>query len=129
MNPAVDAGFPAPTVKQVLDTLVRVLNQNNDQSRLLWQVISALRGPDAPHLDNLKFQTTAAIRAALGIRFTGIVRNSAQPIGADKVASYLSSTMAGVAETVHKSFPDVQDHFLAHYAEALHALKSLGYIK
>lgn len=128
-NPPVDAGFPAPTVKQVLDTLVRVLNQNNDQSRLLWQVISALRGPDSPQMDSLKFNTTATIRGALGITYSGIIRNPAKPFGSEHVCFDLLNTRISVGKTVARSFPNAQEHFTYHYAEALWALKSLGYIK
>ena len=51
-----------------LERTVHFLNTASDvQSRKLWAVLTALRGPDSD-IGNDKYSTTAVIRHAIGLR-------------------------------------------------------------
>lgn len=51
-------------VRDVLAEIDNLLHKDNDDSRALWDILSALRGPDSLGDDDLKVSTTAIIRSA-----------------------------------------------------------------
>lgn len=51
-----------------LKRIVRFLNKGDGGSRRLWDVLSALRGPDLEDSEEIKNCTTAVIRAAIGMK-------------------------------------------------------------
>jgi hypothetical protein len=122
----VDSQPSLPTVRQTLDTVVRVLNGPN--GRQLWHILTALRGPDNGSI-SLKSTTTAEIRGAIGIKgfFTGAVCTNYGAFGKD-----IQGEPVNIRDTIFQKLRDqydVESHFAYHYAEALIALKQLGYIK
>lgn len=54
------------TMKQVLKAVVAKLNEGSDESKNLWKVLSALRGPDDEY-SSKKVATTAVIRWKIGL--------------------------------------------------------------
>lgn len=55
------------TVKAILDPVVEFLNQDNNESQELWNILTALRGPDNED-SILKSLTVARIRYAIGLK-------------------------------------------------------------
>jgi hypothetical protein len=116
-----------PTVNQVIDTIVRVLNGPRDQAKQLWDVLTILRGPDNDD-SALKAVTTAPLRGAIGLNpgtGTGAIINHDDPFG--------KNVESGI-EDYHRIMDKLtrigaQPHFAAHYRLALLTLKSLGYVK
>jgi hypothetical protein len=120
MSPA--SSNPAPTVKQALSVVVAVLNGLRAEAKPLWDILTALRGPDDGNPD-LKQITTATVRGAIGIMSggnTGAIVSNQRPFGADLDRFLLTDRL----QNEHKA----AYHFVSHYREALIALKSLGYI-
>jgi hypothetical protein len=119
-------GDSVPAVKDVLDLVVKTLNGKNGKQ--LWQVLTALRGPDNGHTE-MKNITTAEIRGALGIKgyYTGAITHTNGAFGKE-IDSDLHSE---IFSTLKRKFGSaaVEYHFVDHYADALKALKELGYIK
>lgn len=56
--------------KQELARIVDFLNNNGEQSRKLWDVLSALRGPDSDNSTE-KFISTEVIRDYIGLKDAG----------------------------------------------------------
>lgn len=57
--------------KQMLDAVVKFLNVEDEESTMLWNILTALRGPDSEDF-RLKLDTTARLRHAIGLRsYTG----------------------------------------------------------
>lgn len=52
--------------KKLLKSIVDLLNENNEASKSLWDVLTALRGPDDNN-GKLKDLTTTRIRGAIGM--------------------------------------------------------------
>ena len=112
-----------PTVKQVIDTVVRVFNGPRAEAKLLWDILTALRGPDSND-DDLKAITTAPIRGVIGIKSagnTGVIVSDARPFGTDLDFYVIVDQLM----REHKA----QAHFASHYRAAVAALKQLGYVK
>lgn len=123
-------GFPMPTVRQIIDALVRVLNEGPvTDAELLWNLITILRGPDSSD-DKLKEDTVAAIRGVLGLTYRNIVVTHRSPVGIESVdPNRPLDTRLNVRIKVEEKYPKAQSHFVTHYTNALIALKRLGYIK
>ena len=63
------AQTPVTNVRQLLDTIVTVLNGPRTKAKQLWDVLTALRGPDSDSdSSQLKDLTTARIRGAIGLK-------------------------------------------------------------
>lgn len=56
-----------PWMKE-LKRIMKFLHRDDDQSKNLWHVLTALRGPDEGSFD-VKDATTAVLRHALGLRY------------------------------------------------------------
>jgi predicted nucleic acid-binding Zn finger protein len=110
-------------VKQLVNQIVTVLKGPRSEAKQLWDILTALRGPDDGNTE-LKEITTSAIRAAIGLgqNSVGALVSSSRPFGADFDLS---------AELTHELLANykAQYHFALHYWQALQALKQLGYIK
>jgi hypothetical protein len=112
--------------KQMLDSIISFLNNAPyEESRQLWDVLTALRGPDDNNT-SLKSITTARIRGVLGLRpngAAGAVVDDGVPIHND-ASGY--DMFYKLKETVDNT---VSYHFAKHYAYAVATLRALGYIK
>lgn len=53
-----------PTLREALDYIDNILVQQDETSQQLWAVMTALRGPDNPEKDNLKYNGTIFVRRA-----------------------------------------------------------------
>jgi predicted nucleic acid-binding Zn finger protein len=117
-------------VKQLVDQIVTVLKGPKFEAKQLWDILTALRGPDDGNI-KLKEITTAAIRAAIGLgqNSVGAVVSSLRPFGADFDLS--ADFTPGYHKLMHELLANykAQHHFVLHYRQALQALKQLGYIK
>jgi hypothetical protein len=106
---------------QLLDRLVTALNQQGKASEDLWNIVTALRGPDNDH-NHLKELTTQRIRAAIGLRegFTGGVF-LARP-------SALSTDEIATRNRYFETDELIEHHFKVHYYRAVDAISRLyGY--
>ena len=99
--------------KRLIDELVKFLNEpdpypNFRARTAVWNVLTALRGPDS---DNyvVKTRSTSALRGAIGLTGYGL-------------------TIAVVRKKpLVRSAGDVSNHFNLHYVNAVDALRALGY--
>jgi hypothetical protein len=117
-------------VKQLVDQIVTVLKGPRSEAKQLWDILTALRGPDDCNIE-LKEITTAAIRAAIGLgqNSVGAVVNSSRPFGADlNLSADFTPDYYKLQELLVDDYK-AQYHFVIHYRQALQALKQLGYIK
>lgn len=55
-----------PLLKQIVD----FLNVADDESKKLWDILTALRGPDSD-IDDIKYATTSVIRKTIGLTCEG----------------------------------------------------------
>lgn len=117
------APAPTQTAKQMIDSIVVFLNnRTREESRQLWDVLSALRGPDSDDSHMLKDVTTARLRGAIGLRQQSFaVVSYSEPIYKDVSGWDMSDSL--------KNSHNAQHHFAKHYSNAVQALKALGYIK
>ena len=53
--------------RKMLEAIVTFVNVHDEHSKNLWNVLSALRGPDEDNLGHVKFDTTGVIRHTVGI--------------------------------------------------------------
>lgn len=126
---------------RVILDLVTVLNDNNLESRLVWNIITALRGPDNRNY-GAKDVTTARIRAAIGIASSyhssstvnGATINHA-PIDATLLSGFggfknlrLTDLANAYNQKARHSKQDVLAHFAGHVFDALEALVKMGFI-
>lgn len=107
------------TCSDVLEIIDVFLNKNNDESKTLWAVLTALRGPDNNEQGLLKDTTTA------------VIRTKAFPKTAIRYLNGESTTFGAIfAPKKRKFHPSLKinsfDHFLAH---AKAAAKALNLIK
>jgi hypothetical protein len=70
--------MPDRSFRLLLQQVVEFLNVNDDESSKLWNVLSALRGPDCPDPTasndyNVKLATTSVIRHAIGLRWRNVL--------------------------------------------------------
>ena len=118
-----------PTVNQVIDTVVRVLNGPRDEAKQLWDILTILRGPDNDD-GYLKVITTAPLRGAIGIRpgASGAIVNNSKPFAANLDVTEGGQDWYPMLDTLAKKH-NAQYHFSVHYRAALNTLKRLGYVK
>ena len=79
------AQTPVTNVRQLLDTIVTVLNGPRTEAKQLWNVLTALRGPDSDS-SYLKDLTTARIRGAIGLKDGnggGAIVSNNKPFGSE----------------------------------------------
>lgn len=116
--------------KSLIDQIVVLLNSG--EGRTFWNVISALRGPDSGD-ESLKYDTTATLRAAIGIEPGAcgltVADKRTEPLGLDAADPERQYGYIKVSDEVRNRFEKAQTHFVNHYGNALIALKKLGYIK
>lgn len=114
--------------RKAIDHVVKVLNGGGNESRLLWHVLTALRGPDNDD-DIVKLRSTARLRGAIGL----------VSVGRDGFVS------AVVAYDKPRRFHPIQDsdedtsfvgpnafvplHFRRHFNLGVAALEELDYIE
>jgi hypothetical protein len=111
------------TALEVLDIIDTLLARENRESRYLWNVLTALRGPDSED-EPLKVATTAGIRTA-----TFPLTAAA----ALTLSEGLTSRFANGALFGHRPVIDVTQkgkgdslHFWRHVVDAAHTLKKIG---
>jgi hypothetical protein len=110
------------TAKSVLESVVSVLNSDTDDAGILWDILTALRGPDNSD-DKVKNKTTARIRHVIGLKSStrsGAITNTEKPVGANQI-TYFWATLDAVRTHV-----SAEPHFLSHYTKALIGLRKLG---
>lgn len=109
------------TAKQVLEELDETLStMDTYESRALWNILTALRGPDMNDLDGeIKYETTAIVRA----------RALPKTAAADNLGVIsLGATFRQEAKQVHIT-PAVEEagwHFVTHIKRAVRALGEMG---
>lgn len=111
------------TVK-LIEQIVESLNFQDEESRNLWYVLTALRGPDNEG-SALKAETTAKLRRAIGLNASifAIVSNENPP------ESHRDYDVVTRELSKNNSFIRYEYHFVNHYALGVRALLDLGIIK
>jgi hypothetical protein len=125
------AQTPVTNVRQLLDTIVTVLNGPRTEAKQLWDILTALRGPDSDSSD-LKDLTTARIRGAIRLNHGnggGAIVSNDKPFGSELNLNTPYSDAYRKLVTDLMNEHSAQAHFANHYRAALLALKKLGYIK
>lgn len=108
-------------IKKLLKQVVKVLNEDTKESAMLWDILSALRGPDILYppvlVRELKELTTARIRAAIGLRdnTTACFMVSLDPLSPENRSS---------RDSILKELTSLT-HFRWHYQEAVKAIREL----
>lgn len=124
------AQTPVTNVRQLLDTIVTVLNGPRTEAKQLWDVLTALRGPDSDS-SQLKDLTTARIRGAIGLKDGnggGAIVSHDKLFGSElNLGMFAGDGARFVTDLMNDHH--AQGHFAGHYRAALIALKELGYIK
>ena len=105
-------------VKSVLKKIVSIVNRGykDPNAKRLWDILSALRGPDTPGINaaDYKEKTTERIRYALGLEAVMLFTDS-------KPLIYTPTFHAEITR-------EISSHFADHIAGAVAALRELGYI-
>ena len=112
------------TAKSALSIVVEVLNANNAESQYLWDILTALRGPDNGDV-YVKHLTTAALRGAIGLKssnYGAIINHNPLVVNGD-----FFNTCKEVISTLNvKSLLTPGEHFITHYAKAVVTIRRLG---
>jgi hypothetical protein len=109
-------------VKEVLQPVVDFLNDESQLERVraeLWDILSALRGPDSGNVQ-LKEQTTERIRYAIGLKGPEKFGNSEQIGVAGKIL--ISTNPLPEQEKAFFVAKAESEHFAHHVAEAIKAI-------
>jgi len=101
-------------LRALLKKIVTTINRSDRNAKHLWDILSALRGPDSGNGYN-KTRTTERIRHTLGFK-PSMFFTDTDPLIYD---SELHTTIA----------KEEGDHFADHIASAVDALKELGYLR
>lgn len=117
---------PFKRAELALGEIVAVLNDRSDAyagniSRHLWNILSALRGPDAAISSQLKSRTTARIRGTLGLTSDGAFGG---PAGA-LISMTLVEDLGSLEYT--EAMKTAGSHFVIHYENAVKGLRYFGY--
>lgn len=117
--------------RELLDNVVKFLNVHDDDSRKIWNLLTALRGPDSKN-DAVKHVTTSRLRGALGLRECSQFMVSYTPPIFD-VGEYgynYGGTRAAIDMRVSEIHDGQResDHFLTHAAFGNDALAYFGFI-
>lgn len=106
--------------QEELNRIVMFLNTSNvNQTRKLWAVLTALRGPDNEHVGQ-KYSTTAVIRHAAGLRpgVAGVIVEADNEERANERVAFFPVHMMA-----HDNFKLVRwEHFSRHAKMAFDAL-------
>ena len=108
--------------RKAIDHVVKVLNGGGNESRLLWHVLTALRGPDNDD-DIVKLHSTARLRGAIGLSFVSAVVSHDKPRrfhpiqDSDEDTSFVGPNAF------------VPLHFRSHFNLGVAALEELDYIE
>lgn len=113
-----DVRYTRTDVVLLLKQIVAVVNQNDANSRDLWDILTGLRGPDREKSHDIKGTTTARLRGQLGFEAMGYFDVNTEE------AKELDIYRADEA-----TVDIVGYHFTNHYNQALSALKYIGYKK
>ena len=106
--------------RKAIDHVVKVLNDGGNESRLLWYVLTALRGPDNDD-DSVKHRSTTHLRGAIGLKHCdGFVY---------ALVSYGKPRRFSHADEGSRTSTHVQYHFRNHFNAAVEALEELNYIE
>jgi hypothetical protein len=115
--------------RKAIDHVVKVLNGGGNESRLLWHVLTALRGPDNDD-NSVKHRSTTHLRGAIGLKhYDGFIRavvSHGKPRRFSD-ANERFSREAGIFVEVLDAH--VQYHFRSHFDLAVEALEELDYIE
>lgn len=106
--------------REAIDHVVKVLNDGGRESRLLWDVLTALRGPDNDD-NSVKHRSTTHLRGAIGLKHCDGFIRAVVSHGKPRRFSH-----ADEGSSVSKS---VQYHFRSHFNAAVEALEELDYIE
>ena len=107
-------------IRTALKQVVDILNTGTENSKLLWDILSALRGPDFENSYYIKDLTTGRIRAIIGLR-SGNSRFVVSPRSLTPVQLQRRTFQA-------LSKNGVPEHFRNHYDTAANAIRKLyGY--
>lgn len=109
--------------RKLLSEISEFVNDpNNLYGPDLWNILTALRGPDKGHVSgDVKLQTTSKIRYAIGIQAgtaIGVLVGTSLP---DPKLTYLEIKSLDPVNADH--------HFVGHAAMAIQSLINLGYYK
>jgi hypothetical protein len=117
-------------VKALLEPIVEALNKNDRTAKQLWDILSALRGPDIEprhfatqydylSLTTVKELTTERIRFAIGLRGS---RYSGAELGGVHGA-LLSENPLPSPSDAQKEGAKLSDHFSYHVLNAIQAIQ------
>jgi hypothetical protein len=118
--------------KELIEQIVKVLNEDSKTfdlgdeesgGRALWDILTALRGPDNGNY-HLKEETTAKIRAGIGLKHGNVgyaTVSDSKPLP--------STDYRAVNRAILAKFPDDKNHFSFHYAKAIQGLTELGFLE
>lgn len=115
-NPITKDNLSKERAIEILNAVVNGLNQGGPWSSQLWNILSALRGPDTGSVA-LKQITTGRVRASIGLRpgDGGLYTVFKRP---------LNLTERQIrSEELHKD--ETQSHFREHYEKAVCAIHNL----
>lgn len=113
-------------VQKLLQPIIDELNGGGKDAQDLWDILTALRGPDASHkyyeVSSLKDETTAKLRYAIGLR-----PNPQQHVGRPSLSKFGAIVKPGVP-TVLVDAREIDElvgpHFRRHYNFAIQALNN-----
>lgn len=102
-------------VKKLLREMVKILNRADQNAFRLWNIITALRGPDFEYSDysDLKDHTTARVRAIIGMRPRLFANVRPQKLFVTEQINRDRALMNGSL------------HFKSHYFRANYAIRAL----
>lgn len=102
------------TAKDMVILIAKFLNRRDQEARDLWDVLTALRGPDTNEPD-LKMVTTARLRYAMGLR-------KAEHLSEDSIGDFIYE--GPVKFPANK---EMRGHFGKHVLAAKEKLEKMGF--
>lgn len=96
--------------KRRLDSLVEFLNEGSNGAQALWDILTALRGPDIGGQHTKKY-ITLPIRQVVGLK-----------------PFYAGEKHVKFRHAAMRADPHVTMHFQSHISNAVQALENLGYV-
>lgn len=106
-------------VKRVMDEIITVLNREDENAKDLWNILTALRGPDSGHCE-LKKATTAVLRYNLGLGASHTphlgywMQGTAMAVQGTLDLSEIRAELLSV-------YSDANLHFIQHFESAVQA--------
>jgi len=102
-------------LRERINGLFEGLNWNDGDGQFVWDLLSALRGPDNAD-EELKWRTTKRLRSALAPQFFG---DHAFPLpDKPEEKEFFSSFETRVSNEIYQQHLTAQRHFVNHYARA-----------